>query len=363
MDLSMRVLLALCAGCAAPPGHRPRAGDGPVEITEPTPLLDARGELVAPGWARGPRWTFDPDRIAHPDRYKFWDFYEAVSPTAAMQVQIADAGLLAYLSFDHLDLPSGETTQLLVPLPTGSFVLPDAPDEDYVLDAGGGVLAVSFDGTHRTVRFTRGAPGDPDWFDLALVQEDPVGHESLGLAQPFPQGPGLFFYENKRVGLRTTATLDTADVSATIAGDDVNGARDWGRGAWPAEGTWTWGTAGGVADGHQVGLNLGTVHSDESRGNPNALVVDGVLHKLGDVAWEFDPDDPSAPWTFRDDAGRLEATLEPVHGLHTPLELGDYAFVVRKGRGRLRGTAVLDDGTTLSLDGLSAAAETVTYRW
>lgn len=359
----MRVLLPLCVACAAPPGDRNPADPGPVEITEPTRLLDAHGELVAPGWARGPLWTFDPARIADPDRYKFWDFYEAISPTAAMQMQIADAGLLAYLSFDHLDLLTGETTQLLVPLPTGSFALPNAPDDDYLLDAGGGVVTVSFDGTDRTVRFTRGAPGDPDWFDMALVQTDPVGHQSLGLAQPFPSGPGLFFYENKRVGLRTTVTLDTPDLSARIEGDDVNGARDWGRGAWPVEGTWTWATAGGVAEGHQVGLNLGTVHSDESRGNPNALVVDGVVHKLGDVAWAFDPDDPSAPWTFRDDEGRLEATLEPVHGLTSPLELGEYAFIVHKGRGRLTGTAVLDDGTTLTLDGLSAAAETVSYRW
>jgi hypothetical protein len=72
---------------------------------------------------------------------------------------------------------------------------------------------------------------------------------------------------------------------------------DWGRGVWDYGSFWVWASASGyLEDGRAVGLNLGHGFGDTSAATENALFIDGRLHKLGHISFNYNPDDYMCPW-------------------------------------------------------------------
>ena len=87
------------------------------------------------------------------------------------------------------------------------------------------------------------------------------------------------------------------------------------------------------------------------------------MHKLAEVDWTHDPDDAMAPWTFRSRDGRLSLVLTPIAIETGGIDLGRLFQHIQKGYGTLSGTIVLDDGTTLEIEGLRGFAEEVDLSW
>lgn len=143
---------------------------------------------------------------------------------------------------------------------------------------------------------------------------------------------------------------------------DAFAQMDWVRAVVPDVIDWTWAVGGGVVDGRRVGLNFGSVFGDEAAGTPDAVVVDGVLHKLGPVRW--DERDAGGAWRLTDDEGRVDLTLVP-NGYREAqdLDLGFYRTTLDKPYGVWSGEVELDDGERLVVDGLVGAAERVHTEW
>jgi hypothetical protein len=342
---------------AAPPALMPR------EITEPTPVLGPDG-TVAAGWARGPLMQYDRDAVPaeHADAIREWEYYAVFAPTLAASVTVSDVGIVSIATVSVQDYATGLVHSEAMLGGDVELVLPSTPFESTRWDPAGGFFEHVYDAGTRTVTCGIGAA---DVWEQAradlVIDDDPLG-ESIAVVTRFPE-LGFFFYENKRVGLPAHGSLRVGDTTWELPEGTTFAVIDWGRGVWPADVQWEWAAASGTSGGHRIGINLGSVHGDDSRGTADGVVVDGVLHKLGRVAWSFDAADPSAPWRFTDDDGRIDVTMTPDFDESSSLRLGPYSMTTVKMHGSFEGSVVLDDGSTLAIEAVRGAAERVHIAW
>jgi hypothetical protein len=90
------------------------------------------------------------------------------------------------------------------------------------------------------------------------------------------------------------------------------GSLDWGRGVWDYQSYWNWASASGfLPDGRTVGLNLGCGFGDLSQATENCLVLDGQVHKLDTVKFDYESGNYMKPWKFSDSQGRLKLEFTP----------------------------------------------------
>lgn len=339
----------------------------PIEYTASAPMFGPDGTVVAHGWAREAVFEYDRAlvRADLAEQVREWEYFDIFTPDFQADVTLTDIGLLTGAFLTVRDLATGETVRDSMLAGAGTLTLPSTPFEStHFVSPGGEVDLAYAPSGERTVHYAGGT--SPAWeraeVDLTIT-DDPAGESIATLVCFPPLDPGLFFYENKRLALPVTGTIRIGTRTWTVpVGSFV--VIDWGRGAWPSDVSWLWADAAGTtADGRRVGINLGTVHGDDSRGTSDAVVVDGVLSKMGRVSWTFDADAPMSPWTFEASDGRLSLTLTPDFDASSELGSGARSQRVVRVLGTYSGSVELDDGTTLAIEGIRGAAEEVTIRW
>lgn len=358
MRAAHTTLLLATVGC----GRGPELGR---EYTEPIDILDAEGAVQARGWARRPLFGFDREAVpeALQGRLREWDFYNVYAPDFAVAVTLAeitlgDADPLVLGAVTVHDYPTGRMLGPSLVALDGADLHTFDPDPGgaYAVDFASAALSYGNDGDARTLALS----GDDAAAELRI---EPVADESIALVTPYAE-PSHFFYENKQLPMRASGFVQVGDERWDVPPDGF-AVLDFVRGVVPSEITWTWATALGEVDGRLVGINLGSVGGDETGGTPDAVIVDGTLHKLPRVSWTFDLDDPLRPWTFTSDDGRADLRLEPDHGYveRSTTSLGTYRVDLWKLYGRWTGTVELDDGTSVRVDGLVGAAEYMETAW
>jgi hypothetical protein len=112
-----------------------------------------------------------------------------------------------------------------------------------------------------------------------------------------------------------------------------------------------------------VGFNLGTGFGDTSHATENALILDGKVHKLGNVPFDYTPGEYMKPWHFRDEEGRLDLTFTPFKERVASSNLLVIVSKVHQMFGRYSGTAIADDGEVITIDGLIGFAEEHHAKW
>jgi hypothetical protein len=88
------------------------------------------------------------------------------------------------------------------------------------------------------------------------------------------------------------------------------------------------------------------------------------IHKLDQVTFHlpkgtFD----GAPWTFTSNDERFEMTFAPIIDRASSVDVKIIRSIQHQVFGRFTGTAVLDDGRALKLDGFLGFAEEVENKW
>ncbi|MCC6621853.1 MAG: DUF2804 domain-containing protein [Deltaproteobacteria bacterium] len=375
MITTARVAAALaCLGACGDTPSDTRAWVAPgIEITEPTPVLDDAGEVVARGWARGPIMTYEreavrPDLV---DRVREWDFYAVHAPDVAImitlaEIRFAEVGSFVMASVSVHDLVTGERHAQAIllpdPDPMPGTVLDLAPVAGgaYAVSDGSGTMTYAGSAATRVLELAFGT--DARLMGGRLELDAPAG-ESVALVTPWPQ-PGHFFYENKLLPMPARGFVTVGQRRWDLPAGASWAAMDWVRAVVPETIEWTWAYGMGEVDGQRVGLNLGSVFGDESAGTPDAVIVDGRLHKLPASTWTT-PEDPGAPWLFASDDGRVDLALTPTNAYRETqrLDLGFYVSELDKPYGAWSGRVTLEDGTELVVDGLIGAAERVHTVW
>ena len=142
------------------------------------------------------------------------------------------------------------------------------------------------------------------------------------------------------------------------------GQLDWGRGVWAYSSFWLWASASGtLPDGRTIGLNMGYGFGDTSAASENAFILDGVVHKLGRLKFEYDPEHFMKPWRMKDEDGRLDLVFTPFYERVAKTDLKILNSEVHQMFGRYRGTLVTDDGNSFIIEDLVGFAEEHNAKW
>ena len=341
------------------------------ELTQPGPLLDAHGRPAQVGWSRQPLLDANLEnarfyglRPLQRFRLKRWEYYAIFTPRRFFSATIADLGYAANVFVYSLDFEGGGLHEegLVIPLARGVR-----------LPRGSMMGEAAFANDKVTLRFTAEPEMRhvhvhwPSFHDGRGIHADirlavPPGHESMNIVIPI--GARRFYYNTKINCLPAEGRVQYGDWVEELRPDTCLGALDWGRGVWEYRSFWNWASASGfLPDGRTVGLNLGRGFGDLSRATENAVILDGRVHKLGDVGFDYTSGEYMRPWCFRDDAGRLDLTFTPFHDRTARTNLGLIFSEVHQMFGRYSGHAVLDDGQTLEIRDLVGFAEEHRARW
>ena len=353
------------------------------EITEKQRLLDQKGNIAEPGWARRPHWIYSRKDIRAPKfRIKEWDYYLVVHDGAkdgtesfAAAFTVSDDGYvgLQSVSLLHLDeeKPWEHTETILSVFPMGKLHLPESTE------AGNTVyrdkrLFLQFrrnSGERRIeCQFDSFCDNKPLSADISLSQPD---MDSMTIATPWPKN-GAFYYNQKINCMRASGKIIYDGKVYQFDPENDFGTLDWGRGVWTYDNTWYWGNGNAVVDGHTFGFNIGYGFGDTSAASENILIVDGKAHKLDDVDFGI-PDDPDpkamdgpaymSEWKMTSSDGRFDMTFRPVLDRAAKLDFKAIVSDQHQVFGRMSGKAVLDDGTVLELKDVLCFAEKVHNRY
>jgi hypothetical protein len=336
------------------------------ELRDPVDLCDPEGIHLNPaarGWSRHPLHRANLE--GEHGRNKRWDYWAVLAGDVVVSLVYSDIDHFGLADVWWADLSTGSSGGHAVLVPSDRVELPDRPGttplrldhEELVLD-----LVDDDRGTRLA-----GSWHEPDGRPGALEVEValPADHESLNVVIPWDDT--TFNYTSKHQARPATGTLTIGDRTREIGTDaDAWGVLDVGRGRWPSSIHWNWGGGAGRADGHVVGLQFGAKWTEGSGFTENGFLVDGRLTKIGrELTWDYDWDDPLAPWHITDPDGQLEVVLSPRYDKHT--RVGDdnagFGSETHQVFGTFAGTVRTDDGDTIAFDGLKGFAEEARQRW
>jgi hypothetical protein len=110
-------------------------------------------------------------------------------------------------------------------------------------------------------------------------------------------------------------------------------------------------------------LNLGFGFGDTSKATENAIILNGRVHKLGEVYFDYDPADFMRPWKLNTPDDRLQCTFEPFIERVAQTNLLLITSKVHQMFGRYSGKVVTDEGEVIKVEGLIGWAEEHHARW
>jgi len=299
-------------------------------------------------------------------RMKRWDYYAIFTPQRFFSATIADLGYAANLFVYTLDFASGDLHEEGLVVPLGRGVVLERNSETGVAAFTNSSVDLRFEASAQERRVHVSWPGfhGGRGIKAEITLQCPPRHESMNITIPIG---ARRFYDNTKVNcLPASGFIDYGGVREELKADTCLGSLDWGRGVWEYRSYWNWASASGFLSGSDrrtIGLNLGRGFGDLSKATENCVILDGRIHKLGAVQFDYQSGDYMQPWRFRDEDGRLDLTLRPFKDRTARTNLGIITSEVHQMFGRYSGRAVLDDGKPLEIQDLIGFAEEHHARW
>lgn len=326
------------------------------ELTSAVSLTTADGRRLNPdavGWARTPLVdTSGIDGRRRWGRNKRWEYWNVITPTHIVGVTLSSLDYAAVHEIWVFERGTGrEWGKSATVIPATGVQLPRNLGGGLAI-AGARDLAITITPTPdgQTWRLHGEIPDAA--FDITVSR--PERHDCLAVVVPW--SPRLFQYTVKDVALRAagTITVDGAEHDVPAGSWAV---LDHGRGRWPYDIRWNWGAGAGVSDGRTFGIQVGGKWTAGTGSTENAVVIDGVLHKISaELEWTYDLAAPLQPWRVR--GGGLDATLTPFHDKRSATNLLVLAGRTDQCFGVWSGTF---DG--IAFEGIEGFAEDVHNRW
>ena len=148
-----------------------------------------------------------------------------------------------------------------------------------------------------------------------------------------------------------------------LAAIGARGHCDWSAGYMRRETFWNWGClAGATPDGRAVGMNV-SCGANETSFTENCFWLDGCLHKIDTVAFEYDRHDLMKPWRLRSFDGRLELDFQPQANHSEKLNAWVVASNFNQLLGRYYGRLVTGTGEAVRVAGMLGYAESHYAKW
>ena len=340
------------------------------EITSPGALLDKKGRLREPGFAKSLILDYDRKAIkAAGFRIKEWDYYLVTNDHFAVALTIADN---SYMGLDSISLLNFDEKWEITCSPmrwftNGKTGLPSTTAKGNVQISGKG-YQIDFvnEGSRRVLHFTMDKFAGKGPIAGEIVLSCPQT-DSMVIATPFPNDKKAFYYNQKINCMPASGRVSFGGKEYVFDQTESFGVRDWGRGVWTYKNTWYWGSASGLVDGVPFGFNIGYGFGDTSAASENMLFYDNKGHKLSQVRFNIPQkkgkDDFLSPWTFSSDDGRFQMNFEPILDRKSKTDVGIICSDQHQVFGRFSGEAVLDDGRVITIKDFTGFAEKVFNKW
>jgi len=343
------------------------------ELTQTGKLLDPSGKLSQVGWSRQPLLDCNLEkaffyrpllRAFQAFRMKRWDYYAVFTPQRFFSATIAHLGYAGNIFVYTLDFASHALHEEGLVIPLGSGVELPRNSQQGVSSYKGKGVSLRFETLPAFRRLQVDWPSFHSGRGLHadLTLHTPPGQESMTIVIPIEEW--RFYYNRKINCLPVDGVLQYGDLSEAISPDTALGSLDWGRGVWSYQSYWNWASASGfLADGRRIGLNLGCGFGDTSQATENCIVLDGRIHKLDQVPFDYVAGDYMKPWKFQDNQGRLSLEFVPFVDRTARTDLKIITSEVHQMFGRYSGFAVSDSGEHLKIENLLGFAEEHQARW
>lgn len=340
------------------------------EITKVIPLLDEKGNLTEPGYAKKLLPVYDRSKVKGGFmRLKEWDYYYVGNNEFGIALTIADNSYMGLDSISFLWFGNNpwEITKSEMRWLTNQKTDLPASSTCGISKISGKGYALIFDvnSKRRTLKAHMDNFKDGKAIDIDLVLTKEPG-ESMVICTPFKKEEH-FYYNQKINCMRAEGKVHLGDETYVMNPDSSFGVLDWGRGVWTYHNTWYWGSASGLVDGVDFGFNIGYGFGDTSAASENMIFYDGKAHKLSQVTFHIPMkngrEDYLKPWTFTSDDGRFEMDFVPIINRASCTDVKIIKSDQNQVFGRFNGTAILDDGTKLEVKDLLGFAEKVENKW
>lgn len=341
------------------------------ELMQQGPLLNAHGQLVQVGWSRQPlldcnleNANFYKVRAFQRFRVKRWDYYAIFTPNRFFSATIADLGYAGNIFVYTLDFATSELHEEGLVIPFGKGIQlernPEAGEASFKRDKVS--LTFKADREQRRVDVHWPAFHNGRGIHAETILRALPEHESMNIVIPIGTKR---FYDNTKINcLPAQGFIQYGEMREELRPDTCLGSLDWGRGVWEYQSYWNWASASGfLPDGQTIGLNLGQGFGDLSKASENAVILNGRIHKLGVVRFDYKSGDYMRPWCFTDGDERLDLTFTPFKDRTARTNLGIIFSEVHQMFGRYNGHVLLDDGGSLEIHNLIGFAEEHHARW
>lgn len=341
------------------------------KLTQPGKLLNPDGSLSQIGWSPQPLLDCNLEnshfyslKLFQRLRIKRWDYYALFTPHKFFSATIADLGYAGNIFVYIMDYASGELHEegVVVPLSRG-ITLPQNSDQGESCFVGKD-LNLHFQPTPEGRKISVSWPGFQGGRGISanIMFHQPPGHESMTIVIPI--GKRRFYYNRKINCLPAEGNIKYGGQTEDLSPANCLGSLDWGRGVWEYKSFWNWASASGfLPDGQTVGLNFGCGFGDLSAATENCFVLNGRVHKLEQVIFDYDPKDFIRPWKFSDSDGRMNLIFTPFKERKAITNLGIIFSEVHQMLGRYSGTLQTDDGSKIQINELIGFAEQHQARW
>lgn len=341
------------------------------EISAPAPLLRDDGSLTEAGYSTYPILVYDRSSVkSGRSRIKEWDYYLIHNDKYAVALTVDDNSYMGLMSVSFIDIEKMTelTNSVIIPLTFGRVRLPSSSaDGDVVFKNRRVSFEFLHEGENRRLRVMFKRFKEKLAFECDLVlSEEP--RDSMVIATPFENKKTAFYYNQKIIAMRAQGVVYHDRKKYKFTPGNTFALLDWGRGVWTYNNTWLWSAAQGIVNGHKFGFNLGGGFGDTSAASENMLFYDGAAHKLDRVEFiipkhDNGKDDYLSPWRLCSNDGRLDLTFNPELDRKSKTSLGIILSDQHQVFGKFNGTAILDNGETVTLNDFIGFAEKVHNKW
>lgn len=331
------------------------------ELIKPISLCDQDGRLLpeAIGWSRHP--LHECELKGHWLRRKKWNFWFITSPDIAISIAMVHLDYAGIVFLHFIDLHTGETADKAVTVPFAAGIQLGSTVEE-PCQFMHRKLSVSFQPEKGGTKIDANAvlPGEKQLSVNASVE---LPNESLNVVIPW--SPERFQFTSKQTARPVSGTIHYNGKAYNLDRMNTFASLDFGRGVWPYHTRWNWTIcsfrhAMGVA-----GFNFGRGWTDGTGMTENALMINGVLHKLSEqIVFSYDPANRMLPWTVEsEDSASVRLTFTP---LYFRTEHKNFALVrttLHQVIGRYDGTLTTTDGQTIPVQNKIGICEEQSARW
>lgn len=354
------------------------------EITTSVDLLDAGGKLLNPGWAKTTNWSYNRDTIPEAllNRLREWDYMLITNEHYGFSISMSNRGGKGFMTVMLMDYDAQRDINRTSVTDQPPVMPGDMKGSIHIATAQACAdLKRSEKSASLDVTFSK-YDGENDLtahFDFDLPETD-----SMVIATPFSKEDGeeCFYYNGKTNCIPASGRVILGSAAYSFSRDKDMAVLDFGRGIWPNENVWYWGSASGRLKQVPFGWNIGYGFGDSSNATENMLFYNNKCHKLGRIdSFGIPVENGQADCTVghewriftKDENGqadhRFDMVFTPKYDRYSfgpkdengmpvkPCSEQDQVF------GKFNGTAVLDDGTVLEVKDFWGFAEFVRNHW